>query len=152
MFGDSWFSSVEATCQLWTRCHVRYAGVVKTNHARFPKKFIEEKMKDWPAGSHLVLEGHATLEDVHLIAIGYRYNSRKTIFFLCHADAGPTECTDFYEAKWKDDNQNTQVRRIPQPEIIGRYFKCSNLVDIHNQARQYELGLEKHWVTHSGWF
>jgi hypothetical protein len=152
-FGDSWFSSVESVCQLWNRFNCRYAGILKTNHSRFPKAWIERTMKDWPAGSHIVLEGEATREGgVGLIAIGYKYNSRKSLCFICHKDAGATECTDFYEAKWKDRNGNTESRRVPRPDIMGRYFRVCNRVDMHNHARQSLLALEKHWVTMTGYF
>ena len=43
------------------------------------------------------------------------------------------------------------MRRVPCPAIIRTYFNWSNLVDVHNQARQFELALEKYWITHSGW-
>ena len=151
-FGDSWFSSVETTCQLWNRFKCRYAGILKTNHSRFPKAWIENTMKDWPAGSHTVLEGRAIVEGVDLIAIGCKCNSRKSFCFICHKDAGSTECTDFYEAKWKDGNGNTESRRVPRPDIMGRYFRVCNRVDMHNHARQSLLALEKHWVTLTGYF
>jgi len=150
-YGDSWFSSVETTIQLWQKQKVNYVGVIKTNHSRFPKKFIEEKMKDWPSGSHLVLEGRA-VEGIDLIAIGYKYNSRKVLSFVCNKNHASTELTDYYEACWRDENNNTSVRKIPRPETVGCYFRNSNVVDMHNQARQFELCLEKHWVTQSGYF
>jgi hypothetical protein len=151
-FGDSWFSSVETTCQLWSKFRCRYGGILKTNHSRFPRKWTETTMKDWPAGSHIVLEGRATREGVNLIAIGYKYNSRKSLCFICHKDAGSTECPDFYEAKWKDGNSNTESRRVPRPDIMGRYFRVCNQVDMHNHARQSLLALEKHWATTTGYF
>jgi hypothetical protein len=151
-FGDSWFSSVETVCQLWNRFKCHYGGILKTNHSRFPKAWIEETMKDWPAGSHIVLEGQATREGVGLIAIGYKYNSRKSLCFISHKDAGATECTDFYEAKWKDRNGNTESRRVPRPDVMGRYFRVCNRVDMHNHARQSLLALEKHWVMMTGYF
>ena len=65
-------------------------------------------MEDWPTGSHhiLALVGRATREGVDLIAIGYMYNSRKSLCFIYHKGAGSTECTDFYEAKWNEANSN----------------------------------------------
>jgi hypothetical protein len=151
-FGDSWFSSVETVCQLWNRFKCRYGGILKTNHSRFPKAWIERTMKEWPAGSHIVLEGRATREGVGIIAVGYKYNSRKSLCFICHRDTGSTECTDFYEAKWKDANGNTDSRRVPRPDVMGRYFRVCNRVDMHNHARQSLLALEKHWVSMTGYF
>jgi hypothetical protein len=37
-------------------------------------------------------------------------------------------------------------------ELLSDYFQDSNKIDAHNQARQYELKLEKYWVTHDGNF
>jgi len=56
-YGDSWFASVTCVAELWKHFNVHFLGVIKMNHARFPKQFIESSMKDWPAGSHIVLEG-----------------------------------------------------------------------------------------------
>ena len=39
-YGDSWFSSVETTIQLWNRWYVHYMGVVKTN---FQKNLLKKK-------------------------------------------------------------------------------------------------------------
>ena len=41
---------------------------------------------------------------------------------------------------------------IPRPEIVRIYSQCCHIIDMHNQARQFELCLEKHWVTQSGLF
>jgi hypothetical protein len=151
-FGDSWFSSVETTCQLWSKFGCRHGGILNSNHSRFPKKWTETTMKDWPAGSHIVLEGRATREGVDLIAMGHKHNSRKSLCFICHKDAGSTECTDFYEAKWKDGNGNPESGRVPRPDIMGRCVRVCNRADMHDHARQSLLVLEKHWVTTTGYF
>jgi hypothetical protein len=51
------------------------------------------------AGLHAVLEGRASREGVDLIAMGHECDSRKLLSFICHKDAGATECTDFYKVK-----------------------------------------------------
>jgi hypothetical protein len=48
-FGDLWLSSVETTCRVWSRFKCRCGGILKTNHSRFPKAWMERTMKDWPA-------------------------------------------------------------------------------------------------------
>jgi hypothetical protein len=108
-------------------------------------------MKDWPpAGSHTVFEGRATGEGVDLlIAIGHKHNLRKSLCFISHKDAGAKECMDFYEAKWKDDNGNTEFRQVPKPDVVGRCFQVCNRVDMCSHARQSLLALEKHWLTMS---
>ena len=66
--GDSWFAPVDAAVELKKRFNANFIGVIKTNHSRFPKKFLEETMKEWPPGSHLVLQ--TTHNDVTLFACG----------------------------------------------------------------------------------
>jgi len=39
------------------------------------------------------------------------------------------------------------TREVPRPAIAARYFGTFNAVDIHDQRRQSELGLESKWVA-----
>ena len=71
--GDSWFGSVKTAVQVAE--YGNFIGIVKTAHSFYPKQWLEEKMKGWPGGSHLVLEG--TKDNIPLIAIGYKYNKKK---------------------------------------------------------------------------
>jgi hypothetical protein len=54
--------------------------------------------------------------------------------------------------KWADDHGNVHIRFVSRPEIISHYFSKSNNIDTHNQLHQFELGLEKKWVTHDAYF
>ena len=54
--GDLWCTSVPTVVEMVERVSVCYIGVMKTSYATYPKKFIEETMENWPAGSHLVME------------------------------------------------------------------------------------------------
>ena len=107
-------------------------------------------MKNWPPGSHLVLE--TTCEGVDVVACGYKYNKRKVCCFVFTKGAGHTQEGKPYVAKWKDDNNNTRTRNVPRPDVISKYFGHSNVVDLFNQSRQFDLKLEKHWVTEDGYF
>jgi hypothetical protein len=148
--GDSWFTSVESVTAVASILGGRFTGVVKTSHARYPKKFIEETMLDWPAGSHLVLG--ATVNGVELLAIGYKYNKRKVMCFLSTKSSGHTKPGKSYEAKWKDENGNSRSRLVPRPFVVSEYFNNCNKIDLHNQSRQHDLKLEKMWVTEDGYF
>ena len=148
--GDSWFASIDAAVNIKKKFQSNFIGVIKTSHAGYCKKYLEEKMKEWPAGSHLVLE--STVNDVELLAIGYKYNKRKVACFIATKGAGHTEAGKPYEAKWKDENGNTRSRDVFRPEVIAKYFVRSNGIDVHNQTRQGDLRLEKHWVTNDGFF
>jgi len=133
------------------RFNIRFLGIVKTNHARFPKQFIESTIKNWPARSHIVLEGSSE-DDINLLVIGYKYNSKKILCFVSTKNVGSTEPTCYYEARWLDKNGNTMSRRVPRPKIINDYFSHSNAIDRHNHVRQFLLRLEKHWKTEDGYF
>ena len=140
--GDSWFASVDVVVELRKRLNAQFIGIIKTNHSKFPKKWLESTMKNWPPGSHLVLE--TTCEGVDVVACGYKYNKRKVCCFVFTKGAGHTQEGKPYVAKWRDDNNNTRTRNVPHPDVISKYFGCSNVVDLFNQSRQFDLKLEKH--------
>ena len=134
-----------------------YIGVVKTNHSRYPKVFLQSKMQNWPAGSHLLLRtvlNKSRRNEKVIFALGYKYSKAKVLFFIFNEGAGHTECLErnAYEAKWKDKNLNTLTRMIPRPQVCHQYFQHCNMIDVHNQSRQDDLALEKHWVTQNGHF
>jgi hypothetical protein len=54
---------------------------IKTGHKLYPKKFIEETMEGMPGGVHPILEGIHQHTEERLIAVGYCYSTRKTLFF-----------------------------------------------------------------------
>lgn len=57
------------------------------------------------------------------------------------------EAGDPYEARFPDKYGNLCVRHVARPQVISNYFKYSNKVDVHNQVRQFDIALEKKWVT-----
>ena len=128
-----------------------FIGAIKTNHWNFPKQQLEDIMNEWPSGSSLVLECHRP-NGVVLLAIGYKYNSRKVLCFVATKDAGMTKLGDPYNAKFPDQYGNVKVREVDRPAIVSTYFQVSNKVDRHNHVRQYLLKLEKLWVTENPWF
>jgi hypothetical protein len=148
--GDSWFASVKAAEAIKELGH-EFCGPVKTSHRLFPKKELEDTLKDWPGGTHLVLEAK-TRKGIDLLAVGYKYNSSKVLCFVATKNAGPTLPGIPYRARFTDDYDNLMSRPVKRPSIISTYFGRSNCVDKHNQARQFELKLEKHWRTQNVWF
>ena len=87
-----------------------------------------------------------------LLAIGYRYNSKKTLMFVATELAGKTMRGTPYEMKFADEDGNVHVREVDRPDVISKFFKDSNNVDKHNQSRQSDLALEKKWITDDCWF
>jgi hypothetical protein len=100
---------------------------------------------------NLALEA-TTSKGVRLIAVGYKYNYSKVLCFVATKNAGSTIAGDPYRACFLDDHDNLVSRPVDCPELISKYFQWSNGIDKHNQARQFELCLEKHWRTQNACF
>ena len=148
-YGDAWFGSVPSVlAAAQNNCNL--VCVVKTAHRQYPKKYLQDKMKPWPPGSNLVLQ--ATIHGVKMYAVGYKYSKHKVLCFLYNHGAGTIQRGEPYVAKWKDRRGNTHTKYVPRPDVISRYFADSNKVDTHNQARQFDLHLEKAWVSRCGFF
>jgi len=97
------------------------------------------------------LEGSAN-EGVNLLSIGYKYNMRKVLCFICTYNVGLTITSSIYKAKWLDNNGNTMSCQIPHLDIISKYFQYSNAINKHNHVGQFLLQLEKHWIMEDGYF
>ena len=148
-YGDAWFGSVPSVvAAAQNNCNL--VCVVKNAHRQYPKKFLEDTMKEWPPGSNLVLQ--TMLHGVHLYAVGYKYLKGKVLCFLYNKGAGTIQPGKPYVAKWKDRYGNTNSKYVPRPNVVSRYFADLNVIDSHNQSRQYDLHLEKCWVTRCGYF
>ena len=90
-FVDSWFSSVK-TAEEMAAAGVDHCMLVKTRHKGFCLAKLENLMKDWPGGSYLVLNSTPRFPgEIPLLAIGYKYNSRKVLGFIATEVAGITE-------------------------------------------------------------
>ena len=149
--GDSWFGSVKSVAHA-ARRGVHAVTMVKTAHSRSPKKFLEAEMQGMPGGVWIVLEGRAKKEGVDLLALGYKYNSKNVLTFVYTRGAATSAPGVPYEARFPDSFGNVCVRHVARPAVVSTYFKYSNLVDLHNQSRQFDLALEKKWVTHDAYF
>ena len=172
--GDAWFGSVKAAANLAER-GIECIMQVKTSHSLFPKSFIEEKLKDSPGGVHIVLKGRHPNGKI-LIAMGYRYSGKKTLFFIMTSGAGSTLPGPKFESKYTDEYGNvgefnfvlfycvklntnslsvsfsTEIREVDRPDVITKFYRDSNSVDKNNQRRQHELALEKKWITQNCYF
>jgi hypothetical protein len=125
-----------------------FGGPVKQSRRDFPKKYIEDLMEDFPAGTRVVLEGQykgQVGEANALVAIGYKCNLKKILCFVFTGDCS-TRPERPYIARFRDEHGNLATREIPRPACVSQYFEFSPKVDNHNQVRQHELALEKHWI------
>ena len=82
--GDAWFSSVNAAVQAGLRGK-RVVLHIKNNKSLFPKGFIEDALLGMPGGVHIVLRG--THHEIPLVALGYRYSTKTTLYFVFTKDA-----------------------------------------------------------------
>jgi hypothetical protein len=148
--GDAWFGSVRAANEVAKRGH---EGVfqIKSYHASYPKDYIEAALKDAPGGVHIALEG-VTRDEIKLVAVGYRYSRKATLFFLATENAGTTKNGDPYQMKYTDSFGNVCTRLVDRPDMISKFFASSNTIDTHNQLRQDCLKLEKKWITRDPFF
>ena len=150
LIGDSWFASVKTTRQVGIVFNGKFLGIVKTAHVSYPHKQIEELMSDWPAGTHVVLQN--CFDEKNILAIGYKYTSKKVICFVATVGTDLTIGGDPYMSRYQSDLGNYKTREIFRPAICSNYFNASNKIDVHNQLRQGLLLLEEHWKTNDGWF
>ena len=80
-FADSWFSSVK-TMRIWQLQESIIAGRWR-RATRFFLDTLDKLTKDWPGGSYLVLKSTPRfLGEIPLLAIGYKYSSRKVLGFI----------------------------------------------------------------------
>ena len=61
--------------------------------------------------------------------------------------AGSTEKEEPHEARFPDGYGNLCILHVAHLRCISLFFKYSNKVDFHNQSYQFDLALEKKWVT-----
>jgi len=44
------------------------------------------------------------------------------------------------------------VWEVDQLDVISMFFQKSNCIDVYKQSHQYDLALEKHWITFDPYF
>ena len=109
-------------------------------------------MKDWPGGSYIVMNINPIFPgEIPLLAIGYKYNSRKVLGFIATEGAGSTGPGDPYLSRFPDIYSNVSVHPVVLPHLLGRYSNACNAIDNHNSMRQSGIALDKYWVTQSGY-
>jgi Transposase IS4 len=123
---DSCFASVKTCAEVAVRGQ-QGIGPVKTAKKFFPAEDIEEKMRDWPGGTHLVMKDVEPYHQKTLLATGYKCNGRKVLTFVATDKSGNTLPGDPYCARWKDDTSFSNARPVSrpheQPQIVSNYFK-----------------------------
>ena len=78
-----------------------------------------------------------------LIAIGYKYNTPKVLYFIVTDNAGSTQADLPYLSKYPDQSSNVVIQPVARPLVMFKFFGYVNEVDYHNKSRQSDLALEK---------
>ena len=86
------------------------------------------------------------------MAIGYKYNYRKVLIFIATGGSVSTEPGDPYLYHFSGIYSNVYVCPVVHHHLLGRYLNACNAIYNHNRMRQYELAIDKYWVTQSGYF
>ena len=94
---------------------------------------LTAQYKDKPGSEHV------------LVCVGYKYNSHKVLVFI-HSGKVSTRPGEPYLATFRDARGAAEQREVQRPQCVSEYFSMCQVVDNHNQLRQYELALEKAWV------
>jgi hypothetical protein len=124
---------------------------IKTGHAFYQAKLMEEKLNKPPGGCWITMKGKGP-RGTDLLALGYKYNIKRVLKFVATADAGSTQAGVLYDMKFCDAFNNVCVRKVERPAIVSQLFDDSNCIDSHKNVRQFELALEKRWFTRDPFF
>ena len=95
---------------------------LKMNSAGFPKAEIYNELKNSPGGTSIVLKATDPQTNTKLIAIGYKYNSKKVLYFVGNDGAGSTVAGDAYQMRFADLHGNVSYRSVPRPAVISDFF------------------------------
>ena len=151
-FSDSQFSSIKKSKGAMAE-GVDYCRLVKTSHKVFCQATLEKLMKYWPGGSYLVMGSTPRVPGGRpLLAIGYKYNSRKVLGFIATEWAGSNEPGNSYLSCFPDIYSNFYVRPVVHPHSLVRYLNAYHAIENKDRMRNLELALDKYWVTQKGYF
>ena len=121
---NSWFASKKTT-EAAMELGAEFIGMVKTNTKGFCKETIEKLTKDWPGGSYPVLRSKPMVPgDRTLIAIGYKYNAWKVLYFIVIDNTGSTNNGITYLSKYTDQFTNVAICPVARPLVMSKKFCC----------------------------
>ena len=127
-----------------------YCAMVKTSHNGFYLATLENFMEYWPGRSYLVMNSTQIFPGgTPLMTVGYKYNTRKFLGFIATEGGGSTEPVNPSLFHLSDIYSNVYFGPVVCPQFMVRHFNSYNAIDNHNRMWQYEIALEKYWVTQS---
>ena len=87
-----------------------------------------------------------------LLDIEYKYSYMNVLGFIYTEGAESTEPGDHYLSRLPEIYSNFSVRPVVLHRLLGIYFNACTTIDNPNSMQQYDIVLEKYWVTQSGYF
>ena len=133
---DSWFSWLITAEEAITE-GVDYCGLVKISHKGFFLGAFEKLINKWSGGSYIFMKINPIFPyDRPLMAIRYKYNSRKFLGFIASKGSGSTESGVPYLYLFPGNYSYVSIWPLFCPNVPGRYFNSYNAID---NPEQYML-------------
>ena len=158
VYGDAWFGTIDSVRAIAGKCPTEGVGreccfTMKGRCKLFPMEALQELLQDKPGGCSAVFKGYDSTLKQDLLAIGWKFNNDTVLTFLAtDGFASTSPSPEPYRMRFTDQHGNMQFRDVPRPILIQKHFQVLNTIDIHNQLRQQNLGLEQKWITRNGNF
>ena len=109
-------------------------GMIKANIKGFCKDIIDNLTKDWPGGSYFMLRSKPIVPRRRpLIAVGYKYNTRKVLSFIVTNNVGSTHAGHTYLSKYPDYFSNLSIFPVALTLVMYKFLGSVNLVDSQNK-------------------
>ena len=110
--------------------------------------YILKLTKECLGGSYIVIKSCPIVPGgAPLMSIGYNYSSSNVLVFIATEEGVSTEPGYTCLYYFYDNYSNFSFWPIVCPHLLVRYLNTYNTIDNHNRMWQYELALDKYWVT-----
>ena len=76
-----------------------------------------------------------------IIAIGYKYNAWKVLYFIVTENEGRTQTCINYLSKYPEQFSNIAIHPVAFTLVMYRFFESVNEVNYHNKPSQSDLAL-----------
>lgn len=144
---DSYFASV-ATALALNEVGLRFTGVIKNAHRRFPLASLASRELGSRGDQHSMVHLDATGRPDMLALV---WVDRERRYFVSTAGSSqpgiPLE-----RVRWREMEDGAGAQRVAltvrQPEVAELYYGCCSQIDRHNRCRQDDLRLERKLGTH----
>eukprot|EP00731_Ephydatia_muelleri_P032324 Em0023g831a len=151
---DSAFASLKTAEALHKHRGLRFIGLVKTAHKRFPKAWLQ-KYPYTNRGDHCVLQ--ANIDGRQYMAVGW--NDKKLKMFISSTSRTTEALCPAYKKRFRQSTPEDRTsapcvvfyKEVKRPAVVEAYFDNANAIDVHNHLRQGGLELERHWKTQTWW-